>query len=503
MQSASSDIIQSGDQQSSAYAQPAQGAPILILLVAGLVVPAILAYALGTVSEMRVLAVVIALVGALTVLARPFWGLILFVALLYTRPEEAIPELAGTRLTLGMSLLTLVAMYFQMVLNRQPMTRTPVAGLFVAWGVWAALGALPYGTWEIAAQELGRLVILVLLILNLVRTPAQYRAFASAVILFTAYLAGYSIQRYFTGGALVRTDWKEAILQTQATGIFGDPNDLAATIVAGLALVFIRFKASQALMRWVYAALGGLFLWAIFLTNSRGGMLALLTVVGGYILVTSRKKALAFSCIPLVLGLILVVSPARMTNFDSDDGSANSRFWYWHAGLMELKANPVMGVGYGRFMDINGGMTAHNSFVLCFTELGLPGYLLWMGCLYYGFRRRKQTGDADPPVDRTDARLQELQALAASPPRGSPDMELLGSRLALAGFLMGAFWISRTYTPIMVLIMVLPTVAQTACAHGPDRPEPITWPRAVDWARIAGVSIASIVFIKAMTDFYK
>ena len=35
----------------------------------------------------------------------------------------------------------------------------------------------------------------------------------------------------------------------------------------------------------------------------------------------------------------------------------------------------------GNFANQNGGHTAHNSFVLCLAELGIVGYMLWMGLL--------------------------------------------------------------------------------------------------------------------------
>ena len=67
--------------------------------------------------------------------------------------------------------------------------------------------------------------------INLVTTPDKYRVFVSAMLLFTFYLACYSIYLYFTGSALKQQDFQ----RSQATGIFGDPNDLAATIVGYLA----------------------------------------------------------------------------------------------------------------------------------------------------------------------------------------------------------------------------------------------------------------------------
>ena len=43
-----------------------------------------------------------------------------------------------------------------------------------------------------------------------------------------------------------------------------------------------------------------------------------------------------------------------------------------------LKAQPILGVGYGQFVD-HHPLTAHNSLVLCFAETGLLGSFFWVG----------------------------------------------------------------------------------------------------------------------------
>jgi hypothetical protein len=50
-----------------------------------------------------------------------------------------------------------------------------------------------------------------------------------------------------------------------------------------------------------------------------------------------------------------------------------------------LKANPVFGVGFGRFLDFHYKV-AHNSIVHTFAELGLFGAFFLVGA-YYGFFR--------------------------------------------------------------------------------------------------------------------
>ena len=54
----------------------------------------------------------------------------------------------------------------------------------------------------------------------------------------------------------------------------------------------------------------------------------------------------------------------------SKEQSAAERIEAWSVGLELLKWRPLFGAGYGNFTD-HHHLTAHNSFVLCFAELGL------------------------------------------------------------------------------------------------------------------------------------
>jgi O-antigen ligase len=251
-----------------------------------------------------------------------------------------------------------------------------------------------------------------------------------------------------------------------------------------VALSLARVVGSQGWARVFYVVVSGFLSLGLLLTNSRGGMLAFLVVVGGFFLVFQRQKLLAIAAAGAAILLILAFGPSRMTTFDSGEESANQRFWFWDNALKLVQQQPLTGVGYRRFTDHNGGMTAHNTFVSCFVELGLPGYFLWMGCVYYALRTRpRQEGDA-----------------TSEEPRARSD--LLGARLALAGILMSCFWISRTYIPVLYLIMTVPVAAQLAYARQPTWQLPIG-ERRRDWGRIVLVMAVSFIVIWLMVERYK
>src|SRR5437762_9784681 len=108
---------------------PQLGAPLLAVILASVALPGLLAYSLATGNEFQVLAVVIAALTVAIVLGQPFWGLILFLGLVYTRPEESAKALNGMRLPLILALLTLVGMWFTIFSRGQKLVRSPQVGM--------------------------------------------------------------------------------------------------------------------------------------------------------------------------------------------------------------------------------------------------------------------------------------------------------------------------------------------------------------------------------------
>ena len=103
-----------------------------------------------------------------------------------------------------------------------------------------------------------------------------------------------------------------------------------------------------------------------------------------------------------------------------------------------FKSSPVWGVGYGAFTDFHE-RTAHNSFVLCFSELGLVGYFIWLALLLI-----------------TIVEVRSLKKLSMEDPQ---DREFhrwgRAIELALYAFLGAALFLSRTYVLTLYLLLGL------------------------------------------------
>lgn len=459
------------------HKRPVRGiVPAILLIVTGIILPALLALGLGVISDVQVVAIVIAVIGLAVILSRPFVGLVIFVALLFTRPEETIKPLDGMHLTLLVAVVTLIGMLLQMSQKREPFVRTPLIGLLFGFCFAAVLSAVPAGTVGAAVMDIMRLVMLAVLVLNLVRTRSSYHHLVTALLLFTTYLALYTIYLFHSGMVI----HQDNVDRTEATGIFSDPNDLAATFVGGLALTISRVILTPGIRRSGYVGLSGILLYAIGLTNSRGGILALIALLFGYLMTSKLATPVKMGLIALAV-LAVLGAGGRMTNFDSHEASANSRFWFWANGCSMLLAHPLLGVGYDQFMSNNGGMTAHNSFVLCFAELGMAGYYCWMGCIYCCFR---SNGTAEGESELTEG------------DRG----EIFGCRMALVAYLVASFWLSHTYSPILFVYLSLPVAASMVLGSR----EAINWrDDGLSWRNhgaIALLCVTSFLFISALSE---
>lgn len=221
-------------------------------------------------------------------------------------------------------------------------------------------------------------------------------------------------------------------------GTFSDPNDLAMAMV-----IPIPFLLEKILNKKFILSIGPLILicCGIFLTNSRGGMLALIASVFAYFIIKTKSKkglivALALS------SLIVIFGPSRISNMSTHEASAAGRIDSWYEGYQMFREYPIFGVGKGEYTEYNR-LTAHNSFVLVLAELGLFGTFMFTGLFYMPFKflRNNLWGQG----------------------RSNIDPQALGMGAAVyggyIGMLAAMFFLSRSYVllPFMMLGLTMAT----------------------------------------------
>jgi O-antigen ligase len=162
---------------------------------------------------------------------------------------------------------------------------------------------------------------------------------------------------------------------------------------------------------------------ATVFSQSRGGQLVFLTVLGCYFLKRFGARGLVAGAV--VAAPMLILGGRGGAEADS---SSKERLECWYEGISMFKSAPVLGVGFRQFTE-HHYLTAHNSYVLAPAELGFPGFVLWTAVMY--------TTTKIPAValiryrDGGDAEVARVWAMA-----------LLASIL---GLLVGIFFLSFCY----------------------------------------------------------
>ena len=231
-------------------------------------------------------------------------------------------------------------------------------------------------------------------------------------------------------------------------GYFNDPNDLGMFLVMTLpALFFFKGSANILLRLPLWIAIFAI-LYGVYLTNSRGTLVALLSLVSLWFWKKYGIKKSIFAAILLSPALLYVIT--RFRTISAEDASSQGRLDAWYEGYQMFISSPLFGIGNGQFLEYHN-QTAHNSFVLVFAELGLYGVLIWTGILVTTVTML--------------IKISNLNFIPASLPEKDKRMQLAikESRIALCllysllAFMVSGFFLSRAYTPLLYLYIGMAT----------------------------------------------
>jgi hypothetical protein len=222
---------------------------------------------------------------------------------------------------------------------------------------------------------------------------------------------------FSTGSDYRRVRWR---------GQLADPNELSVFIGAVIPLTLTMAAATR--KRYVIGlalAVIGLELYAVILTQSRGGQLVIATVFAAFFVGRYRTKGL--------LGLLLAVPVLLFGGREglAAESSSEARTDLLYEGINIFARYPVFGVGINGFAE-ELGHTAHNAYLLAATELGMTGMLVWTGLLWASLKI-PVTIVRNPPA-RLDPGIRTLA---------------IGLIVSLLGMAVGIFFLSFTYKQLL------------------------------------------------------
>lgn len=424
---------------------------------------------------------------------------VLLNAVLLLRPEELLPDIAGLRLYLiviSLSVLTagprLLNALRPSELAAQPITLC-VLGVWVA-GILSQVFRGQVGLATDFAGEFGKVVLYYLLLVAVIDTPARLRAFLGCIVVFVVALTSLALLQYH---AVIDLDalrplerrsnfdpdsgeWG-VLLQLRSTGIYNDPNDLCLILVTGLLCTLYRATTESGwVSRFFWLLPAGVFGYAVFLTQSRGGFLGLLAAL--FVLACVRlgpRWGLLLALAGIPVALAAVGGRQAEMNLDAGD-TAQQRLQVWAEGMSLLWRNPITGIGSGEFAA-EVGLVAHNSFVQGYVEMGFLGGTFFVGAFFL-------------------AAVGALRSSRYPEFSGQPVWSQMLRPFVVAlvvGYAAGTYSLSRNYViPTYMILGLAAAYIRLALPH-PPREYRLTWAMV---RRLAFVSLAVFAFLKVFTQ---
>jgi putative inorganic carbon (HCO3(-)) transporter len=378
-----------------------------------------------------------------------FLFIILYLVLVLIRPQE-YPALVPAHLPL-LPVVLIVAMLCWLFSRHKNFT-APQYMLLPAFLLVMMFSEIMNG-WIggtlVELTEFGPIVIAFVLLANATNTTHRVRIVMSTFVLCATVLAVHGIEQAQTG-----IGWTGVPLiqdgRIQYVGIFNDPNDLGLLFVLTLPMAVYLSSGGGwfGIKRLFWLATAALLLVGIYLTDSRGALLAVALILGIYLW---RRLGIVTAALlggGALVGMLLL--PSRLQDLSPGEESASGRVDAWYEGFQMFISHPLFGVGAGNFTDYNF-LTAHNSFVLVLAETGFIGFILWLAFVGYCFWMTLC-------ILRYKPVLADAQATAAWNGERAIATTLL---LSLSGCVGAAFFLSRSYAIVLYLLAALVVAAYT------------------------------------------
>lgn len=300
--------------------------------------------------------------------------------------------------------------------------------------------------------------------LNAVLVPIAYAAVRGRrdAIRILATLVGGATIAAISG--IVAAPGPESAVYGRATGTIGDPNELAAALVVGLAIAtsFAVNSHIKIALRALSGVSAALCLTGILLSLSRGGLigvgagLLVAVIVGGRW--RSRVLAVCGAVAFLGVGYFAFVAslPAKERVLNVSGGGGTGRLDLWTVGLRMVSAHPLQGVGSGQFANssvhyllrpgviergdfiLSTPKVAHNTYLNIVSELGFVGGALFaailiacVASLWLAIQHTRRDGD------------EKLEIL------------LRGLLVGMGGYFVTLMFISENYAKLLWILLAL------------------------------------------------
>jgi putative inorganic carbon (HCO3(-)) transporter len=322
---------------------------------------------------------------------RPILGLATFIALLLYRPWEmmndpivlSIPKYFGL-LVIGIFLLKkfLKKEYF-LIWNKE----SGFLLLFSFWTLFSIFKTTDFNeSLNLFQSQYTRLLIIFFLMLNLIKSRLDFLV-VQMTLAITIVTKGVV--------AIVNTIYTNQVedqaVRLKGIGALADSNDFAAILIIGLPLLLSFFFKNK--KSFTLYLLGSIVLllssYLIWMTKSRGAIIALLTLVASFLWFKMKMKWQKVTSLALVVMLFFPITMTFKRSSSDLSESSSNRLNYWKTAVNMAIKNPILGVGYQAYpqnfekyapeiVGEFGYRTAHSTWFLILGETGFLGLFFFL-----------------------------------------------------------------------------------------------------------------------------
>lgn len=337
-----------------------------------------------------------------------YWLLLAFLFLLYANLPLLLPALDAVRPAQAAAGLALVMLLAEGTFSRKRFVfASPEALLLLAFLGAATVSSLT-ALWPRFAIEsvadLAKMTVVFIFILNCADTESRLRGVMWTLVIGGLLPAAGALKNYIQGNLVEgRAAW---------VGTFANPNELAYSLVILLPLAAFLATGLGLLPRLALLGVALIYVGAIMVTFSRGGLLGLAAVMA---FCAWRKRSIFLRGLIVLLVVAGLIFAGRFWSRGEDfqnlsaDVSFQQRLATSQAGLAMFFDHPLFGVGLGcsvvawplyapAGLYTRGALVTHNTFIQAMSETGIIGFAPFM--LFVGFGLyyvRRQARDCSQP----------------------------------------------------------------------------------------------------------
>ncbi|HEY8997230.1 MAG TPA: O-antigen ligase family protein, partial [Edaphobacter sp.] len=336
-------------------------------------------------------------------------------------------------------------------------------------------------------------------------------------------------------------DSTDGVFRLRGLAFINDPNDFAQLTVSLIPCLFLFWRRSHPARNFLLVLAPALVLiFGMYLTHSRGGMLALLAVI---LFASRRKIGTIAAALMAAAGFAGATVVGWSGGRDVSVKAGSERLEAWSTGLQLIKSHPLFGVGYLRFNEYFY-ITAHNTIVVCAAELGMFGLFCWLMFVFptirdayvssidpdarkskeeeevlayamaYGGQKREvdlrwqPAGQMATDAVQASTAVQE-PAIAADMPLHLSEVEQDEERLpaeeirriaglmplCLLGYLVAGWFLSRAYVMTLFIYGGMVQVIYRWALDQNLAPAPMRLPKIAQYAAVIAVVLIALVYV--------